>query len=161
MFSLRQRIRVEPGASAVLAFTTAAPKDRVQALALAARFGSLETVDRVFEETTASDAARQAELGLTPDDAALFQRLAAQSSFQAPSLRSRESVARNRLGQPGLWPHAISGDVPITWCESERTATWNWYGRSCRPTRTGAAAALWRTWSFCTTVARATNCAAG
>jgi cyclic beta-1,2-glucan synthetase len=28
-------------------------------------------------------------------------------------LRSRESVARNRLGQSGLWPHAISGDLPI------------------------------------------------
>ena len=113
VFSLRQRIRVQPGASAVLAFTTAAPEDRDQALALAARFGSLETVDRVFEESTASDAARRAELGLTPADAALFQRLAAPILFASPSLRSRESVARNRLGQPGLWPHAISGDVPI------------------------------------------------
>ena len=113
VFSLRQRIRVESGASAVLAFTTAAPEDRDQALALAARFGSLETVDHIFEETTASEAARRAELGLTPADAALFQRLAAPVLFASPSLRSRESVARNRLGQPGLWPHAISGDVPI------------------------------------------------
>src|SRR6516225_3164173 len=113
VFSLRQRIRVEPGASTVLAFTTAAPEDRVQALALAARFRSLENVDRVFEETTASDVARRAELGLTPDDAALFQRLAAPVLFASPSLRSRESVARNRLGQPGLWAHGISGDVPI------------------------------------------------
>jgi cyclic beta-1,2-glucan synthetase len=113
VFSLRQRIRVEPGASTVLAFTTAAPKDQVQALGLAARFGNLETVDRVFEETTASDVARRAELGLTLDDAVLFQRLAASVLFMSPVLRSRESVARNRLGQPGLWPHAISGDVPI------------------------------------------------
>jgi cyclic beta-1,2-glucan synthetase len=113
VFSLRQRIRVEPGASTVLAFTTAAPEDGVQALALVARFGSLETVDRVFEETTASDVARRAELGLTPDAAALFQRLAAPVLFANPSLRSNESVARNHLGQPGLWPHGISGDVPI------------------------------------------------
>ena len=113
VFSLRQRLRVEPGSSVVLAFTTAAPEDRDQALALAARFGSLETVDRVFEESTASDAARRTELGLTPDDTALFQRLAAHVLFTSPSLRSRESVARNRLGQPGLWPHAISGDLPI------------------------------------------------
>jgi cellobiose phosphorylase len=113
VFSLRQRIRVQPGASAILAFTTAAPANRDQALALAARFGSLETVDRVFEETIVSNAARQAQLGLMPDDAALFQRLAAPVLFASPSLRSRESVARNRLGQPGLWPHGISGDVPI------------------------------------------------
>ena len=113
VFSLRRRIRVESGASAVLAFTTAAPEDRDQALALAARFGSLETVDRIFEETTASDAAGRAELGVSPDHAALFQRLAAPVLFASPSMRSLESVTRNRLGQPGLWPHAISGDLPI------------------------------------------------
>ena len=113
VFSLRQTIRVEPGASASLAFTTAAPKDRVDALALAARFGSMETVDRVFAEATVMDVARRAELSLTPNEAALFQRLAARVLFAGPSLRSREAVARNRLGQPGLWPHAISGDLPI------------------------------------------------
>jgi cyclic beta-1,2-glucan synthetase len=113
VFSLRQRIRVEPGMATVLAFTTAAAKDRDQALALAARFGSLESVSRVFDEATVIDAARRAELGLSPDDAALFQRLAASVLFSSPSLRSRESVARNRLGQPGLWPYAISGDLPI------------------------------------------------
>jgi cellobiose phosphorylase len=113
VFSLRQRIQVEPGASTALAFTTAAPEDRVQALMLAGRFGRLETVDRVFGDATANEAVRRAELGLTPDDAALFQRLAAPVLFASPSLRSHESVARNRLGQPGLWPHGISGDVPI------------------------------------------------
>jgi cyclic beta-1,2-glucan synthetase len=113
VFSLRQRIRVQPGASAVLAFTTAAPADRDQALGLAARFGTLETVGLAFEQATASHAARLAELGLMPDQAELFQRLAASVVFASPSLRSRESVARNRLGQPGLWPHGISGDVPI------------------------------------------------
>jgi cellobiose phosphorylase len=113
VFSLRQRIRVEPGASTALAFTTAAPEDRVLALALAARFSSLETVDRVFDETTAIDMARQAELGLTANDGSLFQRLAAPVLFASPSLRSRESVARNHQGQPGLWRHGISGDVPI------------------------------------------------
>ena len=113
VFSLRQRIRVEPGASMVVAFTTAAPKDRVQALALAVRLGNLEAVNRVFEATTATDVARRAELVLTLDDAALFQRLAARVLFADPTLRSPESISRNRLGQPGLWPHGISGDVPI------------------------------------------------
>jgi cyclic beta-1,2-glucan synthetase len=113
VFSLRQRVRVEPGAPAVLAFTTAAPDDRAHSLALAARFGSLESVDRVFEKSAASDEARRAELGLTSEHAALFQRLATPVLFASPFLRSRESVARNHLGQPGLWPHGISGDVPI------------------------------------------------
>jgi cyclic beta-1,2-glucan synthetase len=65
VLSLRLRIRVEPRASTVLAFTTAAPEDRVEALALAARFGSLETVDRVFKGSAASEVARLAALGLS------------------------------------------------------------------------------------------------
>ena len=53
------------------------------------------------------------ELGLTPDDVALFNRLAGAVVFTGPALRAPDAVAANRQGQPGLWPHAISGDRPI------------------------------------------------
>ena len=33
--------------------------------------------------------------------------------FTGPALRAPDAVAANRQGQPGLWPHAISGDRPI------------------------------------------------
>src|SRR5262249_31979562 len=101
------------GASGIVAFTTGAPADREQALILAARFNSLEAVNLVFEQATAREAARRAELGLTSDDAALCQGLAAHVVVTSRCPRFRESVTRNRLGQPGLWPHAISGDLPI------------------------------------------------
>ena len=52
-------------------------------------------------------------MSLTPGDVALFDRLAAAVVFTSPGLRQPEAVAANRLGQPGLWPHAISGDLPI------------------------------------------------
>ncbi len=54
-----------------------------------------------------------AELALNPDDVALFNRLAGAVVFTSPVLRRPDAVAANRLGQPGLWPHAISGDRPI------------------------------------------------
>ena len=113
VFSFGQRISVEPGASTALAFTTAAPEDRRQALAVAALFGNLETADDVFKQTAARDTAQRTDLGLTPGDAALFQRLAAPILFSGPFLRSRESVSSNRLGKPALWAHGISGDLPI------------------------------------------------
>ena len=53
------------------------------------------------------------ELGLAPDEIALFNRLAAAVVFTNSGLRDLDAVAANRLGQPGLWPHAISGDLPI------------------------------------------------
>ena len=80
---------------------------------MAALFGNLETADDVFKQTAASDEAQREELGLTPGDAALFQRLAAPILFSGPPLRSRESVSWNRLGKPALWAHGISGDLPI------------------------------------------------
>ena len=107
-----RRVRLEPGASTVLSFTTAAPEDRDEALGLAGRFSNLRAVDRVFDEAvSAAGATGRAEPHA--GRRALFQRLAAHVIFTSPLLRSRVSVAGNRLGQPGLWPHAISGDLPI------------------------------------------------
>jgi cellobiose phosphorylase len=39
--------------------------------------------------------------------------LAAAVIFTSSELRDLNAVAANRLGQPGLWPHSISGDLPI------------------------------------------------
>jgi cellobiose phosphorylase len=113
VLSLRRRVRLAPGTSAVLAFGTAAVTDRDEAVALALRFSDLAEVARTFEQARIHDRETLAALGITPEDAALFQRLAAHVLFTGPALRSRESVTGNRLGQSGLWPHAISGDLPI------------------------------------------------
>jgi cyclic beta-1,2-glucan synthetase len=113
IFSLRRRVLVEPGASAVLAFTTATPEDREHARALANRFGDLGAVTGVFDASEAHVRAQLAARDVSPSEAALFHRLAAHVVFTSPLLRSPESVVGNHLGQSGLWPHAISGDWPI------------------------------------------------
>jgi cellobiose phosphorylase len=113
VFSLRRRVRLAPGTSAVLAFGTAMAADRNEAIALAQRFSDLAEVARTFEQSTLQSDATLVALGISPEDAALFHRLAAHVLFTGPALRSRESVIGNRLGQSGLWPYAISGDLPI------------------------------------------------
>jgi cellobiose phosphorylase len=113
VFSLRRRVRLAPGTSAVLAFGTAIATDRNEAVALAQRFSDLAEVERTFQQSRTHSQATLVALGISPDDAALFHRLAAHVLFSGPALRSRESVIGNRLGQPGLWPYAISGDLPI------------------------------------------------
>src|SRR5262249_7673209 len=52
-------------------------------------------------------------MSLTPENILLFNRLAGSVVFTNAQLRQPDSIARNRLGQPGLWPHSISGDLPI------------------------------------------------
>ncbi|MGE5743463.1 MAG: GH36-type glycosyl hydrolase domain-containing protein, partial [Gemmatimonadota bacterium] len=53
-------------------------------------------------------------LGISSDDAHLFERLASRVLYADASLRAGPEVfGRNVLGQPGLWAHGISGDLPI------------------------------------------------
>jgi len=82
-------------------------------LALATRFANLGAVDRAFREAAALVHTRLAGLNLSLHDAVLFQQLASHIVFTNPVLRAQASVAANRTGQPGLWPYAISGDLPI------------------------------------------------
>jgi cellobiose phosphorylase len=113
VFSLRRRIRIEPGGRARIAFGTGAADSRESAIALAERFRSLEAVEHAF--AGARDGCRHelSEQGLGPEDVALFNRLAGAVYFTSSALREPEAIAANRLGQSGLWPHAISGDRPI------------------------------------------------
>ena len=109
VFSLRRRVRLEPGAPVRIAFVTGAADTREAAMGIAGQFRDLEAIDRAFAAATARCHDELREMALTPGDVALFNRLAAAVVFTSPGLRQPEAVAANRLGQPGLWPHAHLG----------------------------------------------------
>jgi cellobiose phosphorylase len=113
VFSLRRRICLDPRSQASIAFITGVAETREAANALTERFRHFEAVDRAF--AGARDGCRDelGKLGLTPNDVALFNQLAGSVLFTNSSLRQLDAVAANCLGQPGLWPHAVSGDLPI------------------------------------------------
>jgi cellobiose phosphorylase len=113
VFSLRRFLRLAPGAEARVAFVTGAAESREAGIALAERFQSLAAAERTIDRARDRGQDELRDLGLTPDDVASFNRLAGAVLFTDPALRSADAVAANRLGQPGLWPYAISGDRPI------------------------------------------------
>src|SRR6516162_8523541 len=113
VFSLRRSVRLDPQSQASVAFITGVAETREAAIALAERFQNLEAVDGAFAGARAACQDELRKLGLTPEDVALFNQLAGSVIFTSPSLRQPEAVAANRQGQPALWPHAISGDLPI------------------------------------------------
>jgi cellobiose phosphorylase len=113
VFSLRRRVRLDPKAQASIAFITGAADTREAAIALAEQFHNFAAVDRAFSGAQAGCRDEIRKLGLTPDDVALFNRLAGSVIFTSSWLRQADAVSANRLGQPGLWPHGISGDIPI------------------------------------------------
>jgi cellobiose phosphorylase len=113
VFSLRRRVRLGPQSQAGIAFITGVAETREAANGLAEQFQNFEVVDRSFAGARAGCRDELHKLDLTPDDVALFNQLAGSVVFTSPSLRQTDAVAANRQGQPALWPHAVSGDLPI------------------------------------------------
>jgi cellobiose phosphorylase len=113
IFSLRRRVTVEAGMATRMAFVTGAAETYEAAIAIAERFRELEAIDQAFVGAKAHCQSELRELGLKPDEITQFNRLAAAVIFTNSGFRDLDAVAANRLGQPGLWPHSISGDLPI------------------------------------------------
>jgi cellobiose phosphorylase len=113
VFSLRRRVRMDPGTEASVAFVTGAAETREAAIALVDRFRTFAAADGALAGARTGGRDELRKLELTPEDVALFNRLAASVIYTGSFLRQADAVAANRLGQPALWPHAISGDLPI------------------------------------------------
>jgi cellobiose phosphorylase len=113
VFSLRRRVRLAPGTSARVAFVTGAADTREAAMRIAEQFLDSEAIDSAFGGAHSRCQDELRDMSLTFEDVALFNRLAASVLFTNAQLRPPYAVATNRLGQSGLWPHSISGDLPI------------------------------------------------
>jgi cyclic beta-1,2-glucan synthetase len=113
IFSLRRRVRVAPGTSVSVAFTTAVAETREQALALADQYHDFHGVTRAFELAWAHSQVELRHLRLSAQEAHLFQRLAGHVVYAGTALRSAQAAAANHQGQSGLWRNSISGDKPI------------------------------------------------
>ncbi len=112
--SLRQRVRLAPGGFVRLSFATGMALSRDTALALAQKYHEPSAAARSFALAFAHAQSALRHLGVKSEDALLYERLASRVLYADRSLRSGpEILARSELGQEGLWPHGISGDLPI------------------------------------------------
>ena len=112
--SLRQRVRLAPGGVVRLSFATGMASSRETALALAQRYHDPTATARTFALAFAHARSRLHHLGISADEALLFERLASRVLYADASLRpGPEILARNTLGQEGLWGHGVSGDLPV------------------------------------------------
>ena len=114
IFSLRQRIRLVPGASVRLSFATGIASDRETAKALAQKYRDPSAASRTFALAFTHAQSGLRHLSISNDEALLFERLASRVLFADGSLRADpDTIRSNELGQAGLWAHGISGDLPI------------------------------------------------
>src|SRR5205823_4747691 len=114
IFAIRARVRLGPGQSASVAFTTLVAESRERAFALADRYHDPATAQRALDLAWTATQVELRELGVSPSDASVFQELAGLLFYSQPEMRAPEAEVRANAGtQPLLWSQSISGDWPI------------------------------------------------
>ncbi|MBV8199028.1 MAG: phosphorylase, partial [Acidobacteria bacterium] len=114
IFSLRRRVRLLPGTTVRVTFSTLVAASREAALDLADKYRDPAVFERAATMAWTHAQIHLHHLGVPADEANLFQRLANRLLFADPSLRAgAEVLARSMRGPSALWGHGISGDLPI------------------------------------------------
>jgi cyclic beta-1,2-glucan synthetase len=114
VFSLRQRVRIGPGKSARIAFWTLVAPSRAELLHLIDKHHDRNAFERAKTLAWTQAQVQLRHIGMKAEEAADFQRLAAPILFSDAAFRSSpEAILRGAGPQSGLWPHSISGDLPI------------------------------------------------
>ncbi len=112
--ALRVRVRIPPGRSATVAFTTIVAETREEALVAADRHNDLGAAERALSLSWTVAQIELRDLNVSADAAALYQELAGALIYPREAMRApQEERAANRRPQSALWAHGISGDWPV------------------------------------------------
>ncbi|MXP39508.1 glycosyl transferase [Erythromicrobium ramosum] len=113
-FALRQQVRVAPGKLARLAFWTLVAASREELLQIIERHRDPSGFERTQTLAWTQAQVQLRHLGVSPNEAGNFQRLAAPLLYSDPRFRpASATIERGAGSQSGLWPLSISGDRPI------------------------------------------------
>lgn len=112
--SFRSRVRIEPGATANITYTTIIAKSRDEIVNLAEKFHESIAYERTSNLAWTEAQVKLHYLGIEHSEAILFQQLANRVLYLDSSLRvSSDILKRNDRNATNLWAYGISGDYPI------------------------------------------------
>jgi cyclic beta-1,2-glucan synthetase len=121
--ALRDRVRLAPGGFVRVTFATGVAPNRDAALVSARKYRDGRVAARAFSMAFTHVQTTLQHLGITDDQAMLFDRLASRVFGADASRLNPDAMARNTLGQSDLWRHGISGDLPIVLVRLAETAS--------------------------------------
>ncbi|MBN1248170.1 MAG: hypothetical protein JXC32_10970, partial [Anaerolineae bacterium] len=120
VMALGEDLTLAPHATVTVAYITAAGEGsstsaaREAVLSLLLRYRTLPRVEQALESARSQSEKELRDLNLVSEDVARIGLLLSALIYPYPEMRAAQEVlTSNRLGQSGLWPHAISGDYPI------------------------------------------------
>ncbi len=114
IFSLRVRVLIEPGESAAFVVSTVVADSREKALAVADKYREAHAFERAASLAWTRSQVELRHLGVSSDEANLFQQLAGHLIYANQTLRPRQRILKLNQGkQPDLWKYGIGGDLPL------------------------------------------------
>ncbi len=114
IFSLRRRVKIPRGGTVRVAFWTMVAASRDEVLALADKHHDAMAFERVTALAWTQAQTQLRHLGVSSDEANLFQRLANRVLYSDSALRPPSDAIKAGLRPAStLWAHGISGDRPI------------------------------------------------
>ncbi len=112
--AIRSTLTLSPDESASVQIISGVAQTREAALVLLEKYCDRHFVERAFEMAWFQSQEVLRHLNATEADAQIFGRLANSVIYGNALRRAAPSIiARNQMGQSGLWRFAISGDLPI------------------------------------------------
>ncbi len=114
IFSFRVKVEIPANESVTIIFSTISSDSRDQAVTIAEKYQDITTFNREEKLAWTRSQVELRHLGISTDDANLFQNLAGHLTYTNPLLRPTEKVLKLNTGkQKDLWKFGISGDLPI------------------------------------------------
>ncbi len=114
VMAIRFRIRIQPYQTARIDMIYGVSENKKDCQGTMYKFQDRHLKNRTFELSWTHSQVMLQQINATEADAQLYNRLATAVIYTNNDLRADSSVIQNNLrGQHGLWPYAVSGDVPI------------------------------------------------
>ncbi|MBU3189325.1 cyclic beta 1-2 glucan synthetase [Clostridium bowmanii] len=114
IISIRRRVKIKPGGTCIIAFTTSIASSRAEVIILAKKYSELHNVNRMFELAWSHTQVEMKYLGIKSTQANLYQVMASKILFLNSTFKDREEyIKKVKKGQSTLWQYGISGDLPI------------------------------------------------
>ncbi|MGE0469994.1 MAG: glucoamylase family protein [Nitrospira sp.] len=121
VMSLRRTVRVPPGGTVRVVFSTIVGSARDHVLELADKYSDPRVFERAVSLAWTQAQVQLHHLGIGTDEAQLFQRLANAVLYVDASLRpSSDTLVHSTLDRASLWAQGISGDLPIVLASIDR-----------------------------------------
>lgn len=114
IMAIRYRISIRPYQTATADLIFGISPSRESTLALMHKYRDKNLKKRAFELSWTHSQVLLRQIRATEADAQLYGRLVSSIIFLNPKFRPDSSILNsNTKGQPSLWAHSISGDLPI------------------------------------------------